>query len=134
MGANVHLPAGPDSCYRGTMTITLYGIPNCDTVKKARVWLDAQGIAYTFHDYKKAGADAAQLAQWIGLASLDKVLNRAGTTFRKLDEARKADLDVPKAIALMADQPSLIKRPIAEYPGGLLIGFNVQQWTSALVN
>ncbi len=116
------------------MTITIYGIPNCDTVKKARAWLDAQGIAYAFHDYKKAGADPAQLARWIAGAGLDKVLNRAGTTFRKLDEAQKADLDAAKAIALMADQPSLIKRPIAEYPGGLLIGFNVQEWTRALAN
>jgi Spx/MgsR family transcriptional regulator len=116
------------------MTITIYGILNCDTVKKARVWLDAHGIAYTFHDYKKFGADPAQIAQWIAHAGLDKVLNHAGTTFRKLDEAQKADLDAPKAITLMTDQPSLIKRPIAEYPGGLLVGFKPEEWAAALAN
>ncbi|WP_295528685.1 arsenate reductase [Novosphingobium sp. Chol11] len=116
------------------MTITIYGIPNCDTVKKARTWLGAQGIAYTFHDYKKAGADPAQLAQWIAQAGLGSVLNRAGTTFRKLDEAQKADLDAARAIALMAEQPSLIKRPIAEYPGGLLVGFKPEEWVAALGN
>jgi arsenate reductase (glutaredoxin) len=116
------------------MTITIYGIPNCDTVKKARAWLDAQGIAYGFQDYKKAGADPDKLADWIAQTSLDKVLNRAGTTFRKLDEVQKADLDTARAALLMVEQPSLIKRPIAEYPGGLLVGFNVQEWTSALAN
>jgi len=110
------------------MTVTLYGIPNCDTVKKARTWLDAKGVAYTFHDYKKQGADAAQVAGWVERAGLDKVLNRAGTTFRKLDEAEKADLTVKKAVALMVAQPSLIKRPIVEHGGGLLVGFKVPEW------
>ncbi len=116
------------------MTIAIYGIPNCDTVKKARVWLDAHGIAYSFHDYKKAAADPAQIARWIAHAGLGTVLNRAGTTFRKLDEGQKADLDTPKAITLMTDQPSLIKRPIAEYPGGLLVGFKPEEWAAALAN
>ena len=116
------------------MTWTVYGIPQCDTVKKARAWLDAHAIAYAFHDYKKAGADPAQLAQWIAQASLDTVLNRAGTTFRKLDEAQKADLDTAKAVALMAAHPSLIKRPIVEFPGGLLIGFKPEEWAAALRN
>lgn len=115
------------------MTITLYGIPNCDTVKKARTWLDARGIAYTFHDYKKAGADPERLAGWIDRAGLDRVLNRAGTTFRKLDEAqREAAGDPVAAAALMVAQPSLIRRPVVEHPGGLLVGFKPDEWAAAL--
>jgi len=114
------------------MTMTLYGIPNCDTVKKARVWLDAKGLGYTFHDYKKAGADPARIAQWIAAAGLDKVLNRAGTTFRKLPDADKADIDAAKAATLMAANPSCIKRPIVEHPGGLLVGFKPDEWQAAL--
>lgn len=112
--------------------MTLYGIPNCDTVKKARTWLEARGIAYAFHDYKKAGADAGQVAHWVEAAGLDRVLNRAGTTFRKLPEADKAGIDAAKAVALMVAQPSLIKRPIVEYSGGLLVGFKEAQWAEAL--
>ncbi len=114
------------------MAVAVYGIPNCDTVKKARDWLDAHRIAYTFHDYKKAGADPAQVARWIEQAGLDKVLNRAGTTFRKLSDADKADIDAAKAVTLMVAQPSLIKRPIVEHPGGLLVGFKPEEWSSAL--
>ena len=114
------------------MAITVFGIPNCDTVKKARTWLEARGIAYAFHDYKKAGADAAQVARWVEAAGLDLVLNRAGTTFRKLPEADKAGIDAAKAVALMVAQPSLIKRPIVEYPGGLLVGFKEAQWAATL--
>jgi arsenate reductase (glutaredoxin) len=114
------------------MTVTVFGIPNCDTVKKARAWLDARGIAYAFHDYKKAGADPTQLARWITVAGLDKVLNRAGTTFRKLSDADKANLDADKAVALMVQQPSLIKRPVVEHPGGLLVGFKEDEWAAAL--
>jgi Spx/MgsR family transcriptional regulator len=114
------------------MNITLYGIPNCDTVKKARVWLDARGVAYVFHDYKKAGADPAQVTRWVEQAGLDKVLNRAGTTFRKLPDAEKAGIDVAGAVALMVAQPSLIKRPIVDYPGGLLVGFKEAEWAAAL--
>ncbi len=114
------------------MTITLYGIPNCDTVKKARTWLEAQGLAYAFHDYKKAGADAGKLAEWCAAAGWDKVLNRAGTTFRKLPDADKADLDQTKAIAVMLANPSCIKRPILEHPGGLLVGFKEADWAAAL--
>jgi arsenate reductase (glutaredoxin) len=113
------------------MTITLYGIPNCDTVKKARVWLDGHGLAYAFHDYKKAGANAAQLARWCDALGWDKVINRAGTTFRKLPDSDKADLDQVKAITLMMAQPGMIKRPIVEYPGGLLLGFKDAEWTAA---
>jgi arsenate reductase len=100
------------------LTITLYGIPNCDTVKKARDWLTSRGIAYSFHDYKKAG--------W------EKVLNQSGTTFRKLPDSDKLNLDVTKAVALMAANPSSIKRPVLEYPGGLLIGFKSEEWTVAI--
>lgn len=114
------------------MTITLYGIPNCDTVKKARAWLDARGIAYAFHDYKKLGADPARLAGWIEAAGLDTVLNRSGTTFRKLPDADKAGLDAARAVALMVAQPSSIRRPIVEYPGGLLVGFREAAWTDSL--
>ncbi|QOV93797.1 arsenate reductase [Novosphingobium sp. ES2-1] len=114
------------------MSITVYGIPNCDTVKKARVWLDKQGIAYTFHDYKKQGADPARIARWIAAAGLDKVVNKAGTTFRKLDDAQKATLAGDDAPAVLAENTSVIKRPIVEHRGGLLVGFKEAEWTSAL--
>ncbi len=114
------------------MSLTLYGIPNCDTVKKARTWLDGRGIAYTFHDYKKAGADAGKLAAWCHAAGWDKVLNRAGTTFKKLPEEDKADLDQVKAVAVMAANPSCIKRPIVEHPGGILVGFKEAEWAAVL--
>jgi arsenate reductase (glutaredoxin) len=110
------------------MTPTLYGIPNCDTVKKARAWLDAKGVAYTFHDYKKAGITAAKVSQWCGAAGWETVLNRAGTTFKKLPDEAKAQLDQAKAISLMVEQPSMIKRPIVEHDGGLLVGFKEPQW------
>ncbi len=114
------------------MTIDLYGIPNCDTVKKARVWLDAKGVGYTFHDYKKEGADPTKLAAWCDAAGWEKILNRAGTTFRKLPDADKADLDAAKAVAVMAANPSCIKRPVAEYPAGILVGFKEAEWEAAL--
>ena len=114
------------------MSLTLYGIHNCDTVKKARTWLDAKGLACTFHDYKKAGADADKLTAWCDAAGWDRVLNRAGTTFKKLADADKADLDQAKAVALMAANPSCIKRPIVEHPGGLLVGFKEAEWAAAL--
>jgi arsenate reductase (glutaredoxin) len=114
------------------MAITLYGIPNCDTVKKARAWLDAHGIAHTFHDYKKQGADPALLARWCEAAGWDKVLNRAGPTFRKLPETDKADLDAAKAVRVMAAHTSCIKRPIVAHPGGLLVGFREAEWAAAL--
>ena len=114
------------------MSITLYGIPNCDTVKKARTWLDQRGLAYAFHDYKKAGADAGKLAGWCEAAGWEKVLNRAGTTFKKLPDAEKTDLDQARAVALMAANPSCIKRPVVEHPGGLLVGFKPDEWDAAL--
>ena len=114
------------------MSVTIYGIPNCDTVKKARGWLDARGIAYAFHDYKKAGVDPAKLREWSAAAGWDKLLNRAGTTFRKLPEADKANLDEAKAVELMAANPSCIRRPVVEHSGTLLIGFKEDEWTASL--
>ena len=114
------------------MTIQLYGIPNCDTVKKARKWLDAHGLDYTFHDYKKEGADAGKLASWSDAAGWEVLLNKRGTTFRKLDDADKTDLDRDKAIALMLQHSSMIKRPVVEHDGGVLVGFNEEAWPSAL--
>jgi Spx/MgsR family transcriptional regulator len=112
--------------------IRVYGIPNCDTVKKARTWLDGAGLEYAFHDYKKLGADPARLAQWADALGWEVLLNRRGTTFRALPEADKADLDRAKALALMAQHPSLIKRPVVEHDGGLLAGFAESAWRAAL--
>ena len=114
------------------MSVTLYGIPNCDTVKKARDWLTDRGLAYTFHDYNKAGSDPAKLAEWCAAAGWETVLNRAGTTFRKLADTEKLGLDQAKAIALMAANPSCIKRPVVEHPGGLLVGFKPDDWAATL--
>lgn len=111
--------------------LTLYGIPNCDTVKKARTWLDDHGVAYAFHDYKKAGADEASLRRWTSALGWETVLNRAGTTFRALSDVDKADLDQDKAIALMLTQPSMIKRPIVEGDGVLVAGFKPDAWKAA---
>ena len=113
------------------MNITLYGIPNCDTVKKARTWLESRGVDYAFHDYKKAGADPEKLEAWVAAKGWDVILNRAGTTFRKLDDAAKQGLDKTGAIALMLGQPSMIKRPVVEFPGGLLVGFKEPEWAAA---
>lgn len=113
------------------VSVTLYGIPNCDTVKKARVWLDGQGIAFSFHDYKKAGADADKLKAWCEAKGWETILNRAGTTFKKLPDADKADLTEAKAIKLMLGQPSMIKRPVVEHLGGLLVGFKQPEWETA---
>lgn len=115
------------------MTLTLYGIPNCDTVKKARVWLDQRGTAHTFHDYKKAGVDEAALQGWVAAHGWETVLNRKGTTFRALPEADKADLDADRAVRLMLAQPSMIKRPILALDDGrTLVGFDPAAWGSAL--
>ncbi|MCG6857033.1 MAG: ArsC family reductase [Salaquimonas sp.] len=96
------------------MTVTIHGIRNCDTMKKAFSWLDANGVSYAFHDYKKQGVTRAMLERWVKAEGWEKVLNRAGTTFRKLPEEAKQDIDAEKAIALMLDQPSIIRRPILE--------------------
>ncbi len=110
------------------MTATLYGIRNCDTMKKAWTWLDQNGVAYAFHDYKKAGIDRARLEGWAKQVGGEALLNRAGTTFKKLPNADKQGIDQAKAIDLMLAQPSMIKRPILETDGlesggGLLVGF-----------
>ncbi|KLI64531.1 ArsC family reductase [Aurantiacibacter marinus] len=113
--------------------IHVYGIPNCDTVKKARKWLDGQGLEYSFHDYKKEGVDAPNLERWADRAGWDILLNRTGTTFRKLDEADKADIGREKALALMTEHPSMIKRPVAETDDGdrVLVGFAPSEWENA---
>ncbi len=105
------------------MTPILYGIPNCDTVKKARLWLDEAGVEYVFHDYKKGGVDPAALEQWVDEHGWQTVLNRAGTTFRKLPEADRADLDRDRAIALMLAQPSMVKRPVLDLGDRRVVGF-----------
>ncbi len=113
-------------------TATLYGIKACDTMKKARAWLDAQGVAYAFHDYKAAGIDRAHLEAWIGKVGWEVLLNRAGTTFRKLPEADKSDLTAAKATALMLAQPSMIKRPVLEIGDRLLVGFKPADYAAEL--
>jgi|SRR4051812_19428439 arsenate reductase len=105
------------------MAITIYGIKNCDTMKKARGWLDSHAVAYRFHDYKAEGIDGAHLQRWAKQVGWETLLNRAGTTFRKLDDAAKDGLTESKAIALMLAQPSMIKRPVLETGRKVLVGF-----------
>jgi arsenate reductase len=112
--------------------ITMYGIRNCDTVKKARAWLDARGIAYDFHDYKVAGIDEPRLRAWAAELGWERLLNRAGTTFRKLPEPDKAGIDEDKAVALMLAQPSMIKRPVLDLGEHRLVGFNEEAWAASL--
>lgn len=113
-----------------TADVVIHGIKACDTMKKAFTWLDAHGVAYAFHDYKKDSANRADLERWCAALGWDKVLNRAGTTFRKLPEEARADLDADKAIALMLAQPSMIKRPIVEGPGILEAGFKPERYAA----
>jgi len=108
--------------------ITLYGIKNCDTMKKARAWLDGHGIAYAFHDYKAAGIEKARLEGWVSQLGWEALLNRAGTTFRKLPDTEKEGLTEKKAIALMLAQPSMIKRPVLEKAGRITAGFRPEQY------
>ncbi len=108
--------------------LTLFGIKNCDTMKKAFKWLDEHGVDYRFHDYKVAGIDRAHLQRWCDALGWETVLNRSGTTFRKLSDDEKADLDSDKAIALMLAQPSMIKRPVLQADRQLLIGFKPDAW------
>ena len=114
------------------MPVTLYGIKNCDTMKKARAWLDAKGVAYAFHDYKAEGIDRARLETWAGGVGWETLLNRAGTTFRKLPDADKAGLDEGRALALMLDQPSMIKRPVLDLDGRILVGFEPEIYEVAV--
>jgi arsenate reductase len=108
--------------------VTIYGIRNCDTMKKARAWLDRHGIAYTFHDYKVAGIDRRTLQRWCDVLGWETLLNRAGTTFRKLPEQQRQVASAPAAIALMLAQPSMIRRPVLECGGELLAGFKAEAY------
>ena len=112
--------------------LRIYGIKACDTMKKARTWLDEHGQNYEFHDYKSAGIDRAHLEAWCNEHGWQTVLNRAGTTFRKLDDAAKADLDQARAIELMLAQPSMIKRPVLDLGDRTLIGFKPDLYAAAL--
>jgi arsenate reductase len=114
------------------MAATLYGIRNCDTMKKAWTWLDRHGVAYAFHDYRKLGIGPATLEAWADEVGWEALLNRAGTTFRSLPDADRAGLDEAKAIALMAAQPSMIKRPVLAGAGPLLVGFKPEAWAARL--
>jgi arsenate reductase len=112
---------------------TLYGIRNCDTVKKARAWLDGRGVAYAFHDYKVVGVDAGKLAGWVDRLGWEALLNRAGTTFRKLPEADKQELDRTRAIAIMLAHPSAIRRPVLEAGETLLVGFDADAYARTVI-
>ena len=115
------------------MAITIYGIKNCDTMKKARTWLDGHGVAAAFHDYKASGIDKASLERWVREHGWETVLNRAGTTFRALPDAEKQGLDADKAIALMLAQPSMIKRPVLDLgQGKTIVGFKPEIYEAAV--
>jgi arsenate reductase (glutaredoxin) len=116
------------------MNITVYGIPNCGTVKKARAWLNTQGLAHEFHDFKKLGVPPDRLPAWVAAVGWERLLNRAGTTWRKLDPAAQAGVtDAASAQALMAAQASVIKRPVVEWPDGrITVGFKIEEWVGAL--
>ena len=112
------------------MKTTIYGIRNCDTMKKARAWLEAHDIEYGFHDYKAEGIECATLERWAEQVGWEVLLNRAGTTFRALPETKKQNLDAQKAVALMLDQPSMIKRPVLVRGKTLLVGFSPEKYAA----
>jgi len=115
------------------MPMTIYGIKNCETMKKARAFLDKHGVAYSFHDYKTAGIERGELERWEKKVGWEALLNRSGMTFRKLAEKDKKNLDAKKAIALMLEQPSMIKRPVLDLGGGkLLVGFKPESYSAAI--
>ena len=115
------------------MSVTIYGIKNCDTMKKARAWLDKASQVYVFHDYKTAGIDRTRLEAWAAKVGWETLLNRSGTTFRKLPDTEKTGLTEKKAISLMLEQPSMIKRPVLELPGGkLVVGFKPAEYEANL--
>lgn len=114
-------------------TLHLYGIRNCDTMKRARTWLDDHHLAYEFHDYKSAGIERARLARWVQQLGWEALLNRNGTTFRRLPEARRGPLDADRAIELMLEQPSTIRRPVLECGPQLLAGFRADLYQQALL-
>jgi arsenate reductase (glutaredoxin) len=122
----------PGEWRKGRGMITMYGIKNCDTVAKARKWLEDKGVAYDFHDYKTAGIDRAHLQVWVEEFGWETVLNRAGTTFRKLPEADRQNIDAGKAIDLMLAQPSMIKRPVLDLGDRRLVGFKPDIYAAAL--
>jgi arsenate reductase (glutaredoxin) len=115
----------------GTGPVTIYGIKNCDTMKKARTWLEAHSVPYAFHDYKQSGIGRAELEAWAGQVGWEVLLNRAGTTFRGLPDSAKADLDQAKAIELMMAQPAMIKRPVLDVGGRLTVGFKPDTYEKA---
>jgi len=110
----------------------LYGIPNCDTIKKARKWLEARGVDYAFHDYKKAGIDETVLRGWVDELGWEALLNRAGPTFRKLPDAEKQEIDVEKAVALMLAHPSMIRRPVLDLGSRRIAGFRAEEYENVL--
>lgn len=112
--------------------ITLYGIPNCSSVKKGRSWLEERSIPHAFHDFRKQGLDAALLKAWLKQADWKMLLNTKGTTWRGLSDAQRADVDKDKATALMLAHPTLIKRPVVVHAGGLLVGFDEIRWQQEL--
>jgi arsenate reductase (glutaredoxin) len=112
------------------MKIVLYGIPNCDTMKKARSWLESHHVDYEFHDYKKSGIERAKLLEWIEAVGWEPLLNRAGTTFRKLPDSARVNLTESKAVKLMLEQPSMIKRPVLERGRTLLVGFSPEKYSA----
>jgi arsenate reductase (glutaredoxin) len=114
-----------------TKSVTIYGIKNCETMKKARAWLDDHGIAYAFHDYKTAGIERATLEHWAAEVGWESLLNRAGMTFRKLPESEKEGLSTRKAIGLMLVHPSAIRRPVLDVGGHLLVGFKPEPYAKA---
>ena len=117
----------------GVSVVTIYGIKNCDTMKKARAWLDKHGVDYAFHDYKLAGIERERLERWAKKVGWEILLNRAGTTFRKLPDKDKSGLSETKAIALMLKQPSMIKRPVLDVGGGkVLVGFRPEEYATAI--
>lgn len=115
------------------MTVTIHGIRNCDTMKKARAWLDAHGIAHEFHDYKLHGVSRATIEGWLEHVGWETLLNRAGTTFRKLPDAAREGLDEAKAVTLMLAQPSMIKRPVVDFAGRLIVGFKPTEYEAAFL-
>ena len=117
----------------GVAVVTIYGIKNCDTMKKARAWLDKHGVDYAFHDYKSAGIERERLERWAKKVGWEILLNRAGTTFKKLPDKDKGSLSETRAIALMLKQPSMIKRPVLDTGGGkLLVGFRPEEYATAV--
>jgi arsenate reductase len=112
------------------MAVTIYGIKACDTMKKARDWLDRRGVAYAFHDYKVSGVARADLERWARQVGWEVLLNRSGTTFRKLPDADRTGLDEARAIALMLAQPSMIKRPVLDVDGALVVGFRPEVYAA----